>query len=52
MSQLTNDQLANIAHDFYISKLNIAEISSKYQLSRYLIGKALDEAQEKGNCPN
>lgn len=48
MSQLTDDQLANVAHDFYISKLNIAEISSKYQLSRYLIGKALDEAQERG----
>lgn len=48
MSQLSDDQLVNIANDFYLSKLNIAEISSKYQLSRYLIGKALEEAQEHG----
>lgn len=46
--QITNDRLANIAHDYYISKLNIAEISAKYNLSRYLIDKALNEAEKKG----
>ncbi|WP_342769181.1 sugar-binding domain-containing protein [Lactobacillus xujianguonis] len=48
MAQLTNEELANIAHDYYLSKLNIAEISQKYSISRYLITKALDTAQEKG----
>ncbi|MDD6719226.1 sugar-binding transcriptional regulator [Lactobacillus porci] len=46
--QLSNDQLANIAHDYYISKLNIAEISAKYSLSRYLIDKALVDAENTG----
>lgn len=46
--QLSNDQLANIAHDYYISKLNIAEISAKYNLSRYLIDKALSDAEKTG----
>lgn len=48
MAQLTDEQLANIAHDFYLSKLNITEISQKYDLSRYLITKALDEAEMRG----
>ncbi len=48
MTQLTDEQLANIAHDYYLSKLNIADISQKYSLSRYLITKALDDAQDKG----
>lgn len=48
MAQLTNEQLASIAHDFYLSKLNIAEISKKYNLSRYLIAKALDDAEGRG----
>ncbi len=39
MAQLTDEQLADIAHDFYLSKLNIGEISQKYNLSRYLITK-------------
>lgn len=48
MTQLTDEQLANIAHDYYLSKLNIADISQKYSLSRYLITKSLDDAQDKG----
>lgn len=48
MAQLTDEQLASIAHDFYLSKLNIAEISQKYNLSRYLIAKAPDDAEMRG----
>lgn len=48
MAQLTDEQLADIAHDFYLSKLNIGEISQKYDLSRYLITKALDDAEMRG----
>lgn len=48
MAQLTNETLASIAHDFYLGKLNIGDISHKYDLSRYLITKALDEAVAKG----
>ncbi|MDF7682741.1 sugar-binding domain-containing protein [Lactobacillus sp. ESL0679] len=48
MTLLTDEQLANIAHDYFLSKLNIADISKKYGLSRYLITKALEEAEEKG----
>ncbi|MDF7668270.1 sugar-binding domain-containing protein [Lactobacillus sp. ESL0703] len=48
MTLLTDEQLANIAHDYFLSKLNIADISKKYDLSRYLITKALEEAEEKG----
>ncbi|GEK29458.1 sugar-binding transcriptional regulator [Furfurilactobacillus siliginis] len=40
--------LASIAQDFYLSKLPITDISSKYQLSRYLITKSLDEALGSG----
>lgn len=47
MAQLTDEELASIAHDYYLSKLNIADISQKYNLSRYLITKALDDAEEK-----
>ena len=48
MAQLTDDILAGIAHDYYLSKLNIADISQKYNLSRYLVSKALDDAQNRG----
>lgn len=48
MAQLSDEQLANIAHDFYLSKLNIGEISQKYNLSRYLITKALEDAEMRG----
>lgn len=48
MAQLTDEQLANIAHDYYLGKLNIGDISKKYNLSRYLITKALEEAEKRG----
>lgn len=48
MAQLSNEELASIAHDFYLGKLNIGDISQKYNLSRYLITKALEEAEEQG----
>lgn len=48
MTLLTNEQLANIAHDYFLSHLNIADISKKYNLSRYLITKAIEDAQDKG----
>ncbi|WP_338208002.1 sugar-binding transcriptional regulator [Lactiplantibacillus paraxiangfangensis] len=40
--------LIGISHDYYLSKINIAEISKKYQVSRYLISKYLDEAMATG----
>ncbi|MBP2057685.1 DNA-binding transcriptional regulator LsrR (DeoR family) [Lactobacillus colini] len=48
MEQLRDEELANIAHDYYLSRLTIGEIVKKYNLSRYLISRALDEAQQKG----
>lgn len=48
MTQLTDEELASIAHDFYLSKLNIVDISKKYGLSRYLITKALEDAEKRG----
>lgn len=47
MTQLSNEQLASIAHDYYLSDLNLADISQKYNLSRYLVDKALSEAKLK-----
>ncbi|GAB6093123.1 sugar-binding transcriptional regulator [Furfurilactobacillus curtus] len=40
--------LASIAQDYYLSKLPITDLSKKYQLSRYLLSKALDEALATG----
>ena len=48
MPQLSKEDLANIAHDYYLSKLNIGDISQKYDLSRYLITKALEDAEKSG----
>lgn len=48
MTLLTDEQLANIAQDYFLSQLNIAEIAQKYNLSRYLITKSIEEAKEKG----
>ncbi|KRK96927.1 citrate lyase regulator [Secundilactobacillus odoratitofui DSM 19909 = JCM 15043] len=44
----SREQLANIARDYYLSKLTISQISKKYDLSRYLITKALDDAMSTG----
>lgn len=48
MTLLTDEQLANIAQDYFLSQLNIADISNKYNISRYLITKAIEEAKDKG----
>ena len=48
MTLLTDEQLANIAHDYFLSQMNIADISEKYNLSRYLITKSLEDARNKG----
>lgn len=40
--------LANLAQDYYLNKMAISDISKKYQLSRYLIMKYLDEALTSG----
>lgn len=45
--QLSDSQIAAIAHDFYLNNLNIEELSQKYELSRYLIDKALKDARSK-----
>lgn len=45
MATNTNPELLiNIAQDFYLNHLTIADISSKYAISRYKISKYLDEA--------
>ncbi|KAF0373244.1 sugar-binding transcriptional regulator [Pediococcus acidilactici] len=41
-------RLTQIAHDYYLSDLSITELSKKYDESRYLITKALDEARTSG----
>lgn len=48
MTLLSDEQLANIAQDYFLSQLNIADISKKYNLSRYLIAKSIEEAKDKG----
>lgn len=40
--------LGNLAQDYYLSKMAISDISKKYNLSRYLIMKYLDEAFSSG----
>jgi len=40
--------LTNLARDYYLSKKTIADLSNKYNLSRYLITKGLDEALASG----
>lgn len=42
------EQLTQLAQDYYLAGLSITELSDKYQKSRYLITKALDEARENG----
>ncbi|MBS9336159.1 sugar-binding transcriptional regulator [Fructobacillus papyrifericola] len=40
--------LAQISEDYYLNKLSFGEISDKYQVSRYLINKYLNEAVKNG----
>lgn len=44
---LSDEEIANIAYDYYSSNLNIADISQKYNLSRYKISQAIQEALSK-----
>lgn len=49
MNDITQQgQLADIARDYYLGQLTITQLSEKYQLSRYLITKALNEARAAG----
>ncbi|GFZ26862.1 sugar-binding transcriptional regulator [Lactobacillus corticis] len=48
MIQLSDEQLANIANDYYLNDLNLEEITHKYSLSRYLVSKALKDAKDRG----
>lgn len=49
MTDITHRELlAQIAQDYYLSKLSITDLAQKYQLSRYLITKSLDEAMASG----
>ena len=42
MNDITQQgQLADIARDYYLGQLTITQLSEEYQLSRYLITKAL-----------
>ncbi|MBM7617029.1 DNA-binding transcriptional regulator LsrR (DeoR family) [Weissella uvarum] len=43
-----HELLANLAQDYYLSQLSLAELSEKYHLSRYLINKYLDDARREG----
>jgi DNA-binding transcriptional regulator LsrR (DeoR family) len=45
---MNTDLLSNLAKDFYINKMTLAELAEKYSLSRYLVNKYLDEARETG----
>lgn len=40
--------LANLAQDYYLSELSLAQLAKKYHLSRYLVNKYLDDARRKG----
>lgn len=40
--------LANISQDFYFNELTIGDLADKYQLSRYLVNKYLDDARKSG----
>lgn len=44
----SREQLTQIAQDYYLGNLSVTELSEKYNKSRYLITKALDEARENG----
>ena len=48
MSSQHQQLLGNLAQDYYLSKMAISDISKKYNLSRYLIMKYLDEAFSSG----
>ncbi|WP_233119757.1 hypothetical protein [Weissella viridescens] len=43
-----HELLANLAQDYYLSQLSLAELAEKYHLSRYLVNKYLDDARREG----
>ncbi len=43
-----NELLARMARDYYIKQKTIAELSNKYNMSRYLVTKSLKEATDSG----
>ncbi|MBS0950179.1 sugar-binding transcriptional regulator [Weissella minor] len=43
-----HELLANLSQDYYLSQLSLAELSEKYNLSRYLVNKYLDDARREG----
>ncbi|UQS83159.1 sugar-binding transcriptional regulator [Bombilactobacillus thymidiniphilus] len=45
---LKNELLANLAKDYYVNRLNLAELAEKYHISRYLVNQALDKARQQG----
>ncbi|USS92324.1 sugar-binding transcriptional regulator [Fructobacillus americanaquae] len=48
MSATDPNLLAQISEDYYLNKLSFGEISTKYDVSRYLINKYLTEAVKTG----
>ncbi|GAP03664.1 sugar-binding transcriptional regulator [Fructobacillus tropaeoli] len=48
MSTTDPNLLAQISEDYYLNKLSFGEISTKYDVSRYLINKYLTEALKTG----
>ncbi|GAP00153.1 sugar-binding transcriptional regulator [Fructobacillus ficulneus] len=48
MSTTDPNLLAQISEDYYLNKLSFGEISSKYNVSRYLINKYLTDAIKTG----
>lgn len=45
---VSQEMLASLSQDFYQKDLNLAQLSSKYHLSRYLVNKYLEQAREEG----
>ncbi|MBM7543620.1 sugar-binding transcriptional regulator [Periweissella beninensis] len=48
MNIAQREMLANLAQDYYLSNLSLADLTEKYHLSRYLINKYLDDAKLEG----
>jgi DNA-binding transcriptional regulator LsrR (DeoR family) len=45
---VSQEILASLCQDFYQENLNLAQLSSKYHLSRYLVNKCLEQARNEG----
>jgi len=42
------DLLASLAQDYYLSQMSLADLVEKYDLSRYLVNKYLEDARREG----